>query len=209
MVSHQIQVNLAPQEIIFVALINNMQQEIFKRIENCSEYEVSNFGNIKRNGEKLNQNTHPQGYKTVTFTGRSTMVHRLVAFAFLGKPLEGLEVNHKNGIKSDNSVVNLEWVTPKENIRHAYELGLRIKPNTKTREKMSKTHTGMSHSEETKRKIGRIGEEHHSSKLTWSIVNQIRSIKGISQREIAKRYGICQQHVCDIISQKRWRVINN
>ena len=52
-------------------------------------------------------------------------VHVMVAEAFLGVPDDkNLEVNHKNGIKYDNSVGNLEWVTAKENIHHAIENGL-------------------------------------------------------------------------------------
>lgn len=51
-------------------------------------------------------------------------VHRLVANAFHGK-MQGLEVNHIDGDKSNNSVANLEWVTSSENKRHAWQIGLR------------------------------------------------------------------------------------
>ena len=58
----------------------------------------------------------------------SVSVHRSVARAFLGPP-NGLEVNHKSGIKADNRVENLEYVTRSENMKHAFRLGLVTLPN--------------------------------------------------------------------------------
>lgn len=74
------------------------------------------------------------GYNTVTIIkagNRHTMfVHRLVAEAFIHNPHNKPEVNHKNGIKTDNRLENLEWVTHSENMQHAHDIGL-CKPTTK------------------------------------------------------------------------------
>jgi hypothetical protein len=69
---------------------------------------------------KVHLNT---GLKTAR--SKTASVHRLVAMAFIDNPDNLKEVNHKNGIKSDNRVENLEWVTRHRNMNHSVEIGIR------------------------------------------------------------------------------------
>lgn len=94
------------------------------------KYEVSDTGLIRnRNtGALLKPFISQHGYAHIDLChdGKRTRhaVHRLVAAAFIPNPDNLGDVNHKNGAKLDNCRTNLEWMTRKDNIRHAYRTGI-------------------------------------------------------------------------------------
>lgn len=107
-------------------------EEIWKDIEEVKgKYQVSNLGNIKSlsRNKKMVLTQDKDGYLEIFMWKNKKKVHyrvhRLVAKAFIPNMENKAEVNHKNGIKSDNRVCNLEWVTKNENERHAYAIGLK------------------------------------------------------------------------------------
>jgi len=114
-------------------------------------------------------------------------VHRIIAKSFLSNPLSKPCVNHINGLKDDNRVANLEWVTRSENTKHAFKTGL-------------KTHKG---------------EKNTSAKLTEEQVIEIRKNYkygrrskhegGETKQQIADRYGVTFSAIKNIIQGNTWK----
>ena len=75
-------------------------------------------------GKQKKLSKHNIGYLTTLVDGKTQLVHRLVAMKFIPNPLKKKCVNHINGIKDDNRVINLEWNTYQENTIHAIKTGL-------------------------------------------------------------------------------------
>ncbi len=114
--------------------IKNEPGEIWKPIPGHENtYQISNFGRVKKVLEneyechiKIHaQYADPKGYPGFLLSTNGTkkrfLTHRIVALAFIPNPENKPMVNHKNGIRTDATVLNLEYVTCSENHLHSYK----------------------------------------------------------------------------------------
>jgi methyl coenzyme M reductase gamma subunit len=161
-----------------------------KEIEGFEGYFIDEFGNMfgnkkyfqnkNRELRKLKGGLDRKGYPIISLytNGKryQKKVHRLVAQAFIPNPENKETVNHINGIKTDNRVVNLEWCTQSENNQHAYDTGLQV---------------------------GQKGIKNGASKLTEEQVLLIREDTRILGK-IAMDYGVSNALICCIKKRKRW-----
>jgi hypothetical protein len=103
--------------------------EVFKKINN--NYSVSNLGNVRSDRKNiiLKPGKRKDGYLVVNVLGykhkKNWKIHQLVASHFLENKNNYTDINHINGIKSDNRAENLEWCTRSHNLKHAFATGLR------------------------------------------------------------------------------------
>ena len=109
-------------------------------IENFPNYYCDKKGNIFSKNKKLKQSKR-NGYLCVSLCDngfcKTLNVHRIIAQTFISNLENKKQINHINGIKTDNRVENLEWVTQSENTMHAIKNGLYLPP-TKNRLDLSK-----------------------------------------------------------------------
>lgn len=156
----------------------------WKIIENTGgKYMVSDSGqviNVERN-KPIKLRMHEKGYHIVSLRiGHKTknyLAHRLVAFAFIPIREGKHAINHIDGIKTNNDVSNLEWVTNKENTVHAWQTGLKKSHNNAT------------------------------AKLTQKQVIEIRQriAAGVSVCQIAKDYSIHTSNIYRIKNKRGWK----
>jgi hypothetical protein len=168
----------------------------FRTIPGYSAYEISSDGETirrvtdsARNGYKaghvVKQYSDRYGYKAVKLIDdegkkKNLFVHRLVAASFIGDPA-GKDINHKDGIKTNNTVQNLEIVSPQENMTHSVEV-------------LGNKHCA-------------VGERNRHAKLKASDIPVIRErrIRGETLQSIADDYGLHHATISQICSGKRWQ----
>lgn len=142
--------------------LQETSQEIWKDVLKYEGlYQVSSLSRIRR----LSKTTPPRilkpfsdgrkGYLQIALcrnnTKKTAKVHRIVAIAFVHNPRPELytQTNHINGIKTDNRIENIEWVSPSVNTKHAYIMGLITKKMKAHGQKLDKNQPGQTTDEPT------------------------------------------------------------
>lgn len=125
----------------------------------------------------------------------SKRVHRLLAETFIPNKNNYPQVNHKNCIKTDNRLENLEWCTASQNVKHAYKMGLYEK------------HTG--NMKAINKKYGHLGREAAWKKKRLFSDQQIIEIrnkieKGALQTAVAEDFGVTVSTICMIVNRKNY-----
>lgn len=160
------------------------------------KYEVSTHGRLRKiarwtdglhiyEHRLLPLELENRGYFVISLTMDGAQirrpVHRHVLETFVGLAVAPKTIpNHKNGIKTDNRLVNLEWVSPRENALHSYQvLGQRAMR----------------------------GSQHGTAKIKEVDAVAIRSarLKGATLQELATRYGVSQGTISGICLHKTWK----
>lgn len=141
----------------------------------------------RRSKKILSQHINESGYAVhaTTIGGRggkaiAPRIHQLVARAFIKNPENKPEINHIDGVKTNNFVTNLEWVTAQENIDHAWRTGL------------AKAISAY---------------DNPAARFSREEVAYIRNLdmSNMSYRELARKYGVSHSSISDIINYRSYR----
>lgn len=151
---------------------------------NDANYLVDSFGNVfsKQTKQYLKHSIDRKGYAIVTFCKegkhKKFKVHRLVALKYIPNILNKPEMNHKDGNKLNNSILNLEWVTAAENQQHAWDTGL---------QKLNSSHFNCRDT---------------FLKVSPKLAKEIQSKKPhTSMRKLAKEYGLSVGTISRVINE--------
>lgn len=108
-------------------LVSNLGRVLRKRREYINPQGATCVVEEKELKPSLNGNGYLHYKIRYNGTRKTLKAHRLIALAFIPNPDNKPYINHIDGNKTNNNISNLEWVTAKENTRHAVALGLRPK----------------------------------------------------------------------------------
>lgn len=201
-----------------------LNNEIWREVAGSNgTYSVSTIGRVRRNtpgngtqaGRIFKIATLCRGYpivglhidgKHVVFT-----VHRLIAAAFLGDRAEGQQVNHVDGVKTNNRIENLEYCSQRENITHATRLGLNPSGDRNgSRTKPERLPRGQRHGSKThpeKFAKGRKRRLHGEAHEAFDQISTLRK-SGLTYREIGKIVGFSQEYVGVLLRGKNKSLVN-
>lgn len=133
-------------------------------------------------------------------------VHTLILETFVGSRPNNFCCNHKNGNKLDNRVENLEWCSNSQNLKHAYNFGLKYSTD---KHKAAMRKVGKKQGKILARwaKNNRLVVSKYVSKLNKQEVDFIFRLKsqGVMQKEIAKKFNISQSTISNLLKNKSYR----
>lgn len=164
--------------------VEHIDGETWVILRRQPRYSVSSGGRVAESGELLPTHLKSNGYIDTSLkignVWRHFSVHRLVAECFIGPIPDGMQVNHIDGNKRNNAVNNLEILTPKANVAHAYRTGLK-----------------------------RMGERHPRAKFSDEQIRDIRNAatNGEPMASISARFGMELSYVYDVVKNEK-RSIN-